>query len=466
MFVVMMVVVLGNVWISSNYLTATIPRKQSISENNNWNTNRFFHIVHAGRRIEGSLPIKFDKRQGYFDFDNAGLWKRVNDNEYESYQHCEYCSNNDSECQRGKLIVFKPSGDVKGPFYAPIARMINQRAYTANVTTIYPKFRPIFIRCELTQPLPVDQAGGKLYIDQRKLHVLINPQTTSNNKEDVVCGRGIYGHRTDAESIHRFTRYYLERWKFHRVILYNIRLNDFAHAKELQTLIATGKLVVLDFTSEYERLYGDHSRDVVLFSNNLLQLDHKFDCITRAKAMGARWTFHVDIDEYLFESQPRSLPPPSSFNDYIESKFGNLLTHLAFAIQTINRTVQTRLCECNHQEFNLDLFVSEENEKHAREVALHAGGKLPGPFHHTNGHMSAQRGKRKVLIRVDKLEVNPWHIGIHIARHCSVVDLVTQTCIGNDVGRNVDPLREMYLREFSCSNMEICKPEVDVEWWK
>ncbi|KAH9255563.1 hypothetical protein BASA81_006393 [Batrachochytrium salamandrivorans] len=446
-----------------------------------WSSPFWFHVLDNGKRIEGSIAVQFRSRRGMFDVENVLEWKLVTPGQvYESVLGCEYCLD-EQRCVQGRLVVFKPSGDVKGPLTNGIGRYTAFRSYSANLTKYMAAYRPLFARCELSAPFPVANSGsggdgiGLLrLVSNKQLELKVNPPppvnfgSSSGKEEDVVCGRGVFGQTSDPVSILRFVEFYTQHWKFSRVILYNIGLKDFHLASELVEVIESGKLIVVDFTKELERLYGELWREVVLYSNNVYQNELKFDCSTRAKSLGARWTLHIDLDEYLFDSTNATTSSKfSTFGEYARSKFDDQPRHLSFAIQTIPHD-QNKLCQCSNK-FPIDQFVAEEAVKHADEIERFPG--LPGPFHNTNGRMSAQRGKRKLLVRIDHYshepyEFNPWYIGVHQLRHCALVGNNGGECASLDLlGRQVDPLREMYIREFSCANREICQSKRFERWW-
>lgn len=430
-----------------------------------WESPFWFHVLDDGSRIEGSIAVQFQSRRGMFNVENASEWKPIGQ-VYESVLGCEYCL--EERCVRGRLVVFKPSGDVKGPLANGIGAYTASRPHSANLTKYMAAYRPLFARCELSTPLVArdgDGIGLLRLVSNTQLELKVNPPLSGSVKadEDVVCGRGVFGQTLDPVSILRFVEFYTQHWKFSRVVLYNVGLKDFHLASELAEVIASGKLIVVDFTKELERLYGELWREVVLYSNNVYQNELKFDCSTRAKSLGARWTLHIDLDEYLFDaSNATATPEFATFGEYAQSKFGEQTRHLSFAIQTIPHD-DNRLCQCSGGgEFPIDRFVAEEAAKHANETARLPG--LPGPFHHTNGRMSAQRGKRKLLVRIDR-EFNPWYIGVHQLRHCAFADKAGECARLDVLGRQVDPLGELYLREFSCANREICQPKRLERWW-
>jgi Glycosyltransferase family 92 len=161
----------------------------------------------------------------------------------------------------------------------------------------------------------------------------VNPRPKPNptaKSRDYVCTRGMYGETFSPQRLADFASFYLNRWKFESIIIYELGMTSHRtmfdvinKERSLRKLVEEGKLIVVDLRDNLQRSYGMLYQEILLSSAAIGQLYTIQDCFSRAKSNQARWVLTVDIDEWLTYGDAHAVPP-SSFAEYaavVERKF-------------------------------------------------------------------------------------------------------------------------------------------------
>jgi hypothetical protein len=457
---------------SINIANSNIESKRNYSKA--WHFPGLFHFTNDGHTIEGPVVARFKVRNGLFDLTQESLWTQVQSKHcgmtVEKYiPGCSWCSSrNPSICRNDGTLTVARMQDSHTRVHKTTVQLIQSRSYSRPEDTYHPQYRVFSLRCDFASRVieAEDSEGVIRLIGAESFSARTNILLRNSESENVVCSRALFGN-VDPISLLRFTKYYLERWKFSKVIFYEVGLDymvqdasvhsvdDKTH-KELRELIASDSLIIVDVRDELQRLYGPQFWDVAVLTATVMQMPLKNDCIARSKALGVRWSVHLDLDELLFESLHApgigpSLSPDlpwrcDSFDKFLDLHGLADDLWVSFSVVTANTSEP---CRCGDGSYDTLEFVKAGNIIHRKELEDLPG--YPGPFIYSRGSMNAQYGKRKYALRLDKSEVHTFALGIHkIHPYCGFGNVTAS------LGHNLDPWKHLYIREYDCLNSNIC----------
>jgi hypothetical protein len=347
--------------------------------------------------------------------------------------------------------------------------MVRRRPFSEQEKSYMAFYETAILICELPSPVPVG-VEGRMRIDsladfQVSTNAYIAP---SAKKDDVVCSRGVYGD-IDFLAVVRFAEFYLERWKFSRVIVYEVGLSNLLTSErpDVAKRIAQlkGRLIVVDLRTELQRMYGRRWHDVVFTTASVFQMSLKGDCMSRAKALGARWTLHVDLDEYMFSGNPEQHKVQATqfptFSEWADATIPDVGVRFSMGVERV-QDKSSVVCKCGRSDGTTDWlqdFVSQTFEDH--QVALEAAPNRWDPFVHGASGSQSFQGKRKMLLRLDHERVETSYITVHSLM------FGFNRLLPELPGRDADPFKELYMREYMCVNTRICRTDhrAEREWF-
>lgn len=347
---------------------------------------------------------------------------------------------------------------------------IDQRKYLNNYFTFFAtcEIQGLDVSLEEKQTDGVITVEGfrdfRAYTAAKLLHVY-----TETQPEDFICGRASYGDRFQPVSLLKYVKWYLTRWNFSRVIMYQIgadRSSDYdfdefagAELRELQNL---GRLIFVDLRNELQNWFGHKAVEASLFSTMSLQMFIKMDCFLRAEAVGnTRWILSPDPDEFLFESGTRNETTYKTFEDFhkdFSSRHGTDMDWYGFG--NLEASAHSSL-PCTCAQLNVEEFVHSASMEHKRELNTGRSEASLRPFSFTElkniRYWQGARGRRKYIVRLDpKRELRMMILGIHDVDLDHPVMYRYPNRPG--VGLDVDPFHSLYIREYGCMHREFPSP--------
>lgn len=312
----------------------------------------------------------------------------------------------------------------------------------------------------------------RVYTAAGRMH-MGNTQT-----EDVICGRAPFGDEFQPLALLNFVKWYVARWKFHRVVVYQIggdRSSDYDFDEraglEISKLQAEGKLIVIDIRNELQNWFGHKAVETVLFNSNALQMFLKMDCFNRAQAQGnVRWILSPDFDEFLMESGGNANLQYSSFQDFhmqYSKQHGTNYDWYSFG----SLLVKDSNLPCTCADFDIDEFMRAASGEHKQE--LNTGRDEPSlrPFYfieeHGRRYWDGPRGKRKYAIKLDSIsQLDSSGLGVHFLD--AEYDYLFFNPARRARGLEVDPFHTLYVREYTCMHFDFpaaCSVGGAVRFW-
>jgi hypothetical protein len=458
-----------------------------------WNSPQLFHRT-SPTLIEGAILVKADRSStNPFYFKSSPHWYKPPQpgctgwgllNLIRYSHHCGVCFQSSQstlknkpfttstsnlicppEYSTGTLTIQEFPHDDQTPLYGLMYPMALRRSHSAAPGKSIPRtWETLKLQCRLNVPLPSHFSDASLVMfDASNSSIIIKfdiapydsvppqPPTATRNhhqhQESVVCSRGLFGNDVESFSVRRFVSFYLEKWKFDRVIMYQVGLDRMLYKLDAYLInrIEDGSFIIIDVREQFQHWYGFLSTDAALFSATVAQVLLKTDCYSRARALQAKWTLHVDMDEFLVESRYWKGIQYSSFNEYAQARHPNLIW-LSFGKVTSDLP---SACDCNVLDFNE--FIVNGQKEHELEWEK-AKYQDIGPFWMDERNKTYWHyGRAKLAIRVDgSLYPDNFGLGFHRFHPCSITH--TAKADYKEFGMHVEPKSELYLREYRCIN--------------
>jgi len=229
---------------------------------------------------------------------------------------CLWCSRDAQRCIRGQLslaltrVPLAPPRDCKWCVVDRVpAAIARERSYGVQLVgnaSHQVRFVTLLAKCELESAatgegtLTSSSVLGVDFVAQVAAPLL--PPVAAESSRNAVCGRALFGDLS-AASLVKWVEHYTSALDFDVVIVYQVGFSSVFPAS-LGPLMDSGRLVFVDLRDTLQQSYGALFWDVLLFSSYVGQGFVKVDCHLRARAAGAQWVLHVDMDELLFLPGP------------------------------------------------------------------------------------------------------------------------------------------------------------------
>jgi len=436
------------------------PRNASTDVTQAWTVGMLFHTIDQGRRIRGSVLVHKDAPE--FQFKAWPVVERCNGRTCAMRgKGCRFCATGGSSCIQGVLT----SGKSRAEQYFELAhgnrKWASARSFSAEADKAL--YLTVLLTCDL-EPARAGELGGTLHLtDMPSLVLTVAPPPplwlqAQSREQDVVCARGLFGH-VDGHAVAKAVHHYVEHWRFARVVVYQIGMDDLRVAEhpDVKRQMAAGQLVMVDLRDELQRIYGGAmAADALLFSFQMGQILFKFDCLVRAQNIGARWTLHVDLDELLVPGRERVRASGSALPPGFAAMAAPLTNAawISFGSLSVNDP-GGEPCDCaplSEWAAWLRAVAAQHSDKEWPATAprepfdCFAKGDAP------TSRCGGVAGFRKFAVRVDQEPVLPVGAGVHDVLECSVA------CARTNDGHVMDAT-DVYFRHYRCLNLPLACSE-------